>query len=310
VLLFVLACAVPTSALAEPMPAGTYDFHLTGGTVKFGGLPSVGIGALPSMQVALADQPVTTPLPTPYTLTVFVGITISTTLTSGQATVDPSTGAISADVSFYTVIKAVPNAFTTLNGTCTFGSAEQPVALHLRTTPESVWKPGSFAFTVYDNDFAVPAPACDNAELGTTVTNLAADTSAGHNSATIVGTAARPGDIPPPPPPPPPADIPAPSTSGGSASTPTGSSPSGTRETTASEPRAPAAKAPARCVVPKLIGLSLGRAKLRLVAAHCRLGKVTRKRTRRSSRGHVLAQKLKPRTSRPAGTRVALTLGR
>jgi hypothetical protein len=61
-----------------------------------------------------------------------------------------------------------------------------------------------------------------------------------------------------------------------------------------------------RCVVPRLAGLTLSRAKRKLAAAHCRLGRVTRRHGRRLV---VIRQKLRPRSRRAAGTRVALVLG-
>ena len=64
------------------------------------------------------------------------------------------------------------------------------------------------------------------------------------------------------------------------------------------------------CVVPRLKNHTLKSAKALLVAAHCRLGKVTAKHTSRSRRGKVIAQKPKPRTRLPVGSRVAVTLGR
>ncbi|HEX6712639.1 MAG TPA: carboxypeptidase-like regulatory domain-containing protein [Thermoleophilaceae bacterium] len=52
--------------------------------------------------------------------------------------------------------------------------------------------------------------------------------------------------------------------------------------------------APATCKAPKLVGLTLAKAKKRLRAAHCTLGKVTRKRAgSRAKKRTVLAQRLK-----------------
>lgn len=59
---------------------------------------------------------------------------------------------------------------------------------------------------------------------------------------------------------------------------------------------------PAGCKAPKLVGLSLAKAKKRIRAAHCKLGKVTRKRSRRHvRRGSILRQ-------RQAGSKVAVTV--
>jgi Lamin Tail Domain/PASTA domain/Bacterial Ig domain len=64
------------------------------------------------------------------------------------------------------------------------------------------------------------------------------------------------------------------------------------------------------CIVPKLKRLTLKKAKAKLKKAHCKLGKVTRKRGPAKTRGRVLRQKPKAGTRKPAGARVALTLGR
>jgi virginiamycin B lyase len=74
-------------------------------------------------------------------------------------------------------------------------------------------------------------------------------------------------------------------------------------------PSTPAPPPPTRCVVPKVLGLKLAAAKTRLVKAHCRLGKV--KRPRRAAAGRLRVTRQSPRagTTKPAGTKVALTLG-
>src|SRR4051795_8426130 len=66
---------------------------------------------------------------------------------------------------------------------------------------------------------------------------------------------------------------------------------------------------PPRCVVPKLIGLTLKKAKAKLKKAHCRLGKVTKRKSRKH-KGHVIAQKPKPKTKRAAGSKVRVVLSR
>ena len=62
-----------------------------------------------------------------------------------------------------------------------------------------------------------------------------------------------------------------------------------------------------RCVVPRMKGLTLAKAKTRLRRAHCRPGKVRRPK---SGRGRLVvrSQSLRPGASRPAGTRVNLAL--
>lgn len=72
-------------------------------------------------------------------------------------------------------------------------------------------------------------------------------------------------------------------------------------------PPPPAAKAP--CVVPKLRGRTLARAKVLLARAHCRVGKLTRVRSR-VKKGIVLKQTPAPRSRRPGGAKVSLRVSR
>jgi peptide/nickel transport system substrate-binding protein len=85
-----------------------------------------------------------------------------------------------------------------------------------------------------------------------------------------------PGGVPPPPIPPPPPPPPAPSV---------------------------------RCIVPRVIGLKLARARTRIRARHCSVGRVRRARSRRHV-GRVIAQKPKAGTVRARGTKVTLVVGR
>jgi hypothetical protein len=64
------------------------------------------------------------------------------------------------------------------------------------------------------------------------------------------------------------------------------------------------------CVVPRLVGKTLRSARKALRAAHCRLGKVTRKRTRRVKPGRVLRQRPAAHRRLPAGSKVAIVLSR
>ena len=68
--------------------------------------------------------------------------------------------------------------------------------------------------------------------------------------------------------------------------------------------------APARCKVPRLKGLTVAKAKKKLAKAHCKLGKVTRKRvTKKKSKKHVLSQRPQ-KGSFAAGKKIAVTVGR
>ena len=67
---------------------------------------------------------------------------------------------------------------------------------------------------------------------------------------------------------------------------------------------------PARCRVPRVIGLRLGRARQRIRRANCSVGRVRRVRTRRSLRGRVIGQSPRPGAVRRRGFPVNLLVGR
>jgi hypothetical protein len=69
-------------------------------------------------------------------------------------------------------------------------------------------------------------------------------------------------------------------------------------------------KPAARCVVPRVVGLRLKKAKHRISKALCRTGKVTRKSSSLRKRGRVLAQKPRPHTRLKKGAKVSLVVGR
>jgi len=64
------------------------------------------------------------------------------------------------------------------------------------------------------------------------------------------------------------------------------------------------------CVVPKVVGLGLGAAKKKIVAGHCKVGKVTKKVSTQKAKGKVLAQSPKPGTTLGNGAKVNLTVGK
>jgi hypothetical protein len=66
-------------------------------------------------------------------------------------------------------------------------------------------------------------------------------------------------------------------------------------------------KFPVQCVVPNVVGMTLGAAKTKLEETHCRLGVITYAGSNRP-KGRVVAQDPTPRRIRMAGFRVALTL--
>ena len=64
------------------------------------------------------------------------------------------------------------------------------------------------------------------------------------------------------------------------------------------------------CRVPKVVGLKLAKAKVRLRRASCRPGRVRSRHVAARRRGQVIAQSPRAGATRPMGTRVKLTVGR
>lgn len=65
-----------------------------------------------------------------------------------------------------------------------------------------------------------------------------------------------------------------------------------------------------RCVVPKLAGKKLSAARRALAKAHCKVGRVTRKKGKKANRGRVLSTSPKAGTVKPAGAKVGLVVGK
>jgi hypothetical protein len=75
-------------------------------------------------------------------------------------------------------------------------------------------------------------------------------------------------------------------------------------------PAAPVPAPPQRCHVPRVLGLTLARAKTKLRADHCRVGHVGYAFSRKVRRGRVLAQSRRPGTKAVKGAAVRLTVSR
>jgi hypothetical protein len=67
--------------------------------------------------------------------------------------------------------------------------------------------------------------------------------------------------------------------------------------------------AQASCVVPKVLRLTLSKARVAIVRANCALGSVST-RYSASARGRVIAQQPKPRTTLPSGSRVSVVISK
>jgi PKD repeat protein len=90
----------------------------------------------------------------------------------------------------------------------------------------------------------------------------------------------------------------------GAPSTPLSDTQTTTTTTTATTPAA------TKCVIPKLIGKTVARAKKLLAKAHCGVGKVARKTAKKKLRGRVVSQRPSAGTVKPAGSKVSLVVGR
>jgi len=64
------------------------------------------------------------------------------------------------------------------------------------------------------------------------------------------------------------------------------------------------------CVVPRVVGMSLAKARAKIRRAHCSVGSISTKSARRVKRGHVLAQAVKPGRKLRSGARVNLIIGK
>ena len=75
-------------------------------------------------------------------------------------------------------------------------------------------------------------------------------------------------------------------------------------------PPPPPPPASSRCLVPRVVGKTLGRAATLILRGHCRVGRVTRRHSVRKKRGKVLAQSPRAGRSLEVGSRVNLVVGR
>jgi len=75
----------------------------------------------------------------------------------------------------------------------------------------------------------------------------------------------------------------------------------------APSPKPPSPSLP--CVVPNVVGKKLAKAKAAITDAHCKVGKVTKKKSSVKP-GRVLSQKPSPGAVRPGGSKVALVVSK
>jgi hypothetical protein len=289
-LIVVAAALMPASASAAPIPPGTYDVLLSNGTVKLGTLlPPMAIGLPVSFPVEIGSAPVTKSIDvTVPDATIMAGgysVTVQTTIAGASATVDPVAQSASVDVSLYTSLSFA-------GGSCSFGSAGAPIALHLTSEAGKPWDATTGLFGLADKTFALPTPSCSSGLLGGLVGLVIGSTGSGNNLASIDGLATRSPDPPATTPP-------------GATTQPGGTTQpavTGTDTTTITTVQRPPA-----CFVPKVVGKSLAAGKRLLRKAGCKFRVVKAKKSKKR-KGKIIAQGRKKGTSVPVGTVVKLTV--
>jgi hypothetical protein len=287
------------------MPAGTYDVTIGQGTIDIGNglLPELPINSGTSFTEPLGTLPVATPIGLTVTDVPISGSGItgnaSVTIVGAGVTIDPSAGSATLDATFYGTISVTGDAgFGTMSATCPVGSSGSPISVHLSTADGSAWDPATGGFQMVDKSFVLPTITCSQPLLDLLLpVVLGSTTNPGNNIVTIVGTALRQPD-----------PVTTPTTTSQPGSIPSGGGTTPTTETTTgTQPNAPAAvKA---CVVPKLVGKTLKKAKSLLKKAGCKVGKVSSKNSKKK-KGRVLKQGKKAGRRQPAGTKVPITVSR
>jgi hypothetical protein len=294
----VLACWLPATAQAAPIPAGVYDVTLTSGTVDIGNgvLPAFPIESGTTFPVDIGTTPLSQPIgltipDAPINVAPITG-TVSVATHGAGVTIDPTTGDGSVDATFDVTI-SVDGL-----GSCSFNS----ITVHLSTAPPgSAWDSATNAFTMVDNTFALPAPSAGcSGLLDVAITSLLGSTGIGNNVITLLGSAIRRPDVP------------LPATTTGTGTQPgTGTTGTGGGTTTQQLGTTPTTTTPnvKRCVVPKLVGKTLKKAKRALEKAGCKPGKTTSKKSKKK-KGRVIKQRYKAGKKLPLGTKVALTVSK
>lgn len=299
-----ISLAASPAALAEPMPAGPYDVTISGGTIQAGTLlppaqlPSAGPLAVSigTSQIQLALPAIAT-IPGNFSSPVAGGTlsgTYTVTVPTADLAVDPATGSATLDVALYVALSVQYTGYVTLSTTCNIGNANDPVLLHLTTDAGSAWSAAAGNFSLADNTFAVSAPTCANGTVQSVLALVMGGTGSGSNSAHVDGHAA------------PHRAAPAPAPTSGLAPTTLNDGANDVPPALEPEPGTePAAHDEQLCIVPKLKGKSLERSTRMLRRAGCRVGRVSRVRSKKRP-GTVVRQRVAPGTRLPRGTRIGV----
>jgi ABC-type transport system substrate-binding protein len=198
--------------------------------------------------------------------------------TEDTSIVEPATGTTTVSVTVRLsseMDSSVSVGFATQDGTAHAGEDYVATSGTLTFTPHERVK--TLDVTINSDVIAEPAE--------TFSLNLSSQSSGtivdGQAVVTILDRPVGPPPPGPPPPPPPPPPI---------------------------EPPPPPPPAPARCTVPRVVGLTLRRAKSRIRARHCGVGRVRFAHSRRV--GKVIGQTPRPGTRKPRGFKIRLVVGR
>jgi hypothetical protein len=289
------------TAHADPMAAGTWEGQITGGTLTLGngkyhdiavpagqpfsftipaGASSVAFTA-PAIHV---DLPLETDVDTGGTVRTASG---RVDISAISGTVDPATGVAHGTATAHGVMRLTrqDTSAPVFSQYCYLGGPSSapllPFALDLGGT-------GSLS----DTTFAANLDCGTLLPLGTTGVPNIGDTvmSTGMNSLTLTTTFTRQADPQP--------------ANQNTSNTNTNTQTQGTTTTTTTTK-----VTPVRCVVPKLKGLKLTKARKAAKKAHCAVGKVKRKKSSNKSTT-VLKQAAKTGTVLTKGSKIALTVAK
>jgi uncharacterized repeat protein (TIGR01451 family) len=200
---------------------------------------------------------------------VFVGHELTYTITVQNA--GP------ANATSVALVDAFPSSLTYVSATPTQGTCAQPK--NVECALGSIASGGTAKLILVGR--ARGAGTVTNAVQVALGTTAQVDPTPANNVASTISTVQTPALTPPPPPPPPSPGPP---------------------------PPPPGPKTPPSCVVPKVVGQTFKAAKRKIVAAHCKVGKVKHAASTRVPRGTVSAQSPKAGKKLAGGSKVNVTV--
>jgi hypothetical protein len=305
-LVAVLAAAafatVTAAASADVMTAGTWDGKITGGTLTLGNgdLHDVAVPdgdtftfTIPAGSAApVAFKTPATHVPIPLTSETVGGDVWSAAgsldISPVTGTVDPATGAAAATATAHGILHLdlAPATGVATSLYCHLGAAPAPPTAPAVPAPFALTLPGTVAggtATLADTTFAVVLDC--GVPIGFDPLPVVGNVALPGNALTLTASFTRRADPPAPP-------------ANGNGGTTTTKKPAKTVVTPAQQ-----------CVVPKLKGLKLKKARKAARKANCAVGKVKRKRSHRKRRT-VLKQSKAAGTVLADGAKIKLTIAK